>query len=88
MNQYQPCNCNRPTYQRQANVMYGRQPKPAIPKSCLPDNDNKSSCDTALAMAFVKMQEFDQLYDQCKGLKEGTMFPELNLIFCGRRGNE
>lgn len=39
-----------------------------------------------VGMAYVPMQEFGELYDTKKGLMEGTMFPELNLIFCGVRG--
>ncbi|MBC5663121.1 spore coat associated protein CotJA [Coprococcus eutactus] len=37
-------------------------------------------------MAYVPSQEFGELYDAKKGLCEGTMFPDLNLIFCGVRG--
>lgn len=40
-----------------------------------------------VGIAYVPMQTFGELYEACKGLKEGTMFPELNLIFCGVRGN-
>lgn len=43
--------------------------------------------DRPVGMAYVPMQTFGEMYDACKGLKEGTMFPELNLIFCGVRGN-
>lgn len=39
-----------------------------------------------LGMAYVPFQDFGELYDARKGLIEGTMFPELNLIFCGVRG--
>ncbi len=39
-----------------------------------------------VGMAYVPSQEFDEMYDAKKGLCEGTMFPELNLIFCGIRG--
>lgn len=43
--------------------------------------------DRPVGMAYIPMQTFGEMYDACKGLKEGTMFPELNLIFCGVRGN-
>ncbi|WP_243023382.1 spore coat associated protein CotJA [Clostridium sp. AM46-21] len=39
-----------------------------------------------IGMAYVPSQEFGELYDAKKGLCEGTMFPDLNLIFCGVRG--
>lgn len=39
-----------------------------------------------VGMAYVPSQEFGELYDAKKGLREGTMFPALNLIFCGVRG--
>lgn len=39
-----------------------------------------------IGMAYVPSQGFGELYDAKKGLCEGTMFPDLNLIFCGVRG--
>lgn len=40
----------------------------------------------SLAMAYVPWQEFAQLYDNPEeGYREGTMFPELNKPFMGRR---
>lgn len=38
-----------------------------------------------IAMAYVPWQDFGDLYDEEMGLMEGTMFKELNLIFCGVR---
>jgi hypothetical protein len=40
-----------------------------------------------IGMAYVPMQEWSETYDSCEGLYEGCAFPELNLIFCGVRGN-
>jgi hypothetical protein len=40
-----------------------------------------------IGMAYVPMQEWSEMYDACEGLCEGSAFPELNLIFCGVRGN-
>jgi hypothetical protein len=40
----------------------------------------------SLAMAYVPIQRFSTLYDPMKALHCGTAFPELDLIFCGRRG--
>ena len=40
----------------------------------------------ALAMAYVPWQEFTQIYDNLEeGYREGTIFPELNKPFRGRR---
>ncbi|MCM1083619.1 MAG: spore coat associated protein CotJA [Clostridium sp.] len=72
------------------------------PNNCQSDNScmRKTSCDCKddcgdsnkqmstmpLAMGFVPMQSFGELYDPCTALREGTAFPCLNLIFCGTRG--
>lgn len=39
-----------------------------------------------LAMAYVPIQEFDQVYEPMQALRAGTIFPELNKPFTGRRG--
>ena len=38
-----------------------------------------------LAMAYVPMQSWGETYDGLKALDSGTIFPELDLPFCGRR---
>ena len=38
-----------------------------------------------VGMAYIPAQPFDNLYDAKCGLMEGTMFKDLNLIFCGVR---
>lgn len=40
-----------------------------------------------LAMAYVPWQYFGQTYDLPKALSAGTIFPELNKPFSGKRGN-
>ncbi|NBI84941.1 spore coat associated protein CotJA [Lachnospiraceae bacterium] len=40
----------------------------------------------ALAMAYVPMQKFKNLYELDEGLQHGTIFPELNKPFMGRKG--
>lgn len=39
------------------------------------------------AMAYVPWQQFDKIYEPPKALCQGTMFPELDLPFSGKRGN-
>jgi len=42
--------------------------------------------DFQVAMAYVKWQTFDKVYDDLeKAYKTGTIFPELNKPFTGRR---
>ena len=41
--------------------------------------------DTALAIGYVKWQELFETYDPEKGYVAGTIFPELNKPFYGRR---
>ncbi|HJD12849.1 MAG TPA: spore coat associated protein CotJA [Candidatus Ruminococcus avistercoris] len=37
-------------------------------------------------MAYVPVQEFHTLFEPCKALNAGTVFPELCKPFCGKRG--
>ena len=39
-----------------------------------------------IAMAYVPWQTFHSLYEFRKGLCSGTIFPELDKPFCGKRG--
>ena len=39
-----------------------------------------------IAMAYVPWQRFGQTYDLSKALCVGTIFPELDKPFCGKRG--
>lgn len=39
-----------------------------------------------IAMAYVPWQRFGQTYDPSKALCAGTIFPELDKPFCGKRG--
>lgn len=38
-----------------------------------------------LAMSYVPWQTWGTLYDERMALERGTVFPELDLPFCGRR---
>ena len=40
---------------------------------------------TVVAMAYVPFQQFKSVYCAEEGLKSGTMFPELNKPFAGRK---
>lgn len=37
-----------------------------------------------LAMAYVPMQQWNEIYEGEKALERGTIFPELDLPFCGK----
>ena len=39
-----------------------------------------------VAMAYVPWQRFSQTYDLCRALQSGTIFPELDKPFRGKRG--
>ena len=41
---------------------------------------------TVPAMAYVPFQQFSSIYPPEQGLDNGTIFPELNKPFYGRRG--
>ena len=42
-------------------------------------------CEPALAIAYVRWQELADVYEPMAALKNGTLFPELNKPFYGRR---
>lgn len=54
---------------------------------CHVHNSNDLTNRLPLAMAYVPKQHYEQLFDLSKGLKMGTIFPELCLPFCGQRRN-
>ncbi|MBQ7707222.1 MAG: spore coat associated protein CotJA [Lachnospiraceae bacterium] len=39
-----------------------------------------------IAMAYVPMQQWEEMYKPSTAICEGTAFPGLNKIFCGVRG--
>lgn len=41
---------------------------------------------TPLAMAYVPVQKFENVYSPSQGLENGTLFEKLNFPFLGRRG--
>ena len=70
----------------------------SMPGSCNIKEPDSNSCDKnckdvnphmkhmPLAMGYVPMQSWGELYDPETALCQGTAFPDLNLIFCGSRG--
>lgn len=49
---------------------------------------NKSIEDFPIAMSYVPWQHFHKIYENLEeGFGQGTIFPELNKPFMGRRGN-
>jgi hypothetical protein len=41
--------------------------------------DTQASCNLALAYAYVPIQKINNVYSSKEALKNGTLFPELNL---------
>ena len=70
------CNCNR----MPSRTASGR---PQNHFSCADFSDSNFPP----AMAYVAWQYFDKIYEPPKALCQGTMFPELDLPFTGKRGN-
>lgn len=55
--------------------------------------ENRYSCqkphgekEFPIGMAYVPWQKFQKIYDPAKALCQGTIFAELDLPFCGKRG--
>ncbi|MEG0805073.1 MAG: spore coat associated protein CotJA [Lachnospiraceae bacterium] len=42
--------------------------------------------ETPIGMAYVPWQHFNNVYEPDKALVFGTIFPELNKPFCGKKG--
>lgn len=54
------------------------------PQSAPTFTTNTSLCDEmVLAMSYVKMQQWKQVYEAETALNRGTLFPELDLPFVG-----
>ena len=61
------------------NYRYNTQPQ-------LGRTECSSKDDMVLAMAYVKWQKWQNIYDAEKALCHGTIFEELDLPFCGLGG--
>ena len=72
-----------------SNNRCGCMQRPHLPEP--PHTNTGSSCgcavqrpmqpDMPIAMAYVPMQRWNQVYDMSRGLTRGTIFPELDLPF-------
>ncbi len=86
MNQYG----NRPGHMRGNGNCNSCNPVPPSPMNSLSDcgcNENNTKMrNMSLAMGYVPMQSWGELYDPDTAICQGTAFPDLNLIFCGSRG--
>ena len=75
------------------NMRYMRRPTASAPApSCAcrmdgcPDTHDFFPSDIPLAMAYVKWQKWQDIYEPCKSLRSGTLFQELDKPFLGKGG--
>lgn len=47
----------------------------------VPGGISRFPAETPLAMAYVPMQQWSEVYDEAEAFSAGTLFPELNLPF-------
>lgn len=69
--------CDQPRCGRNS---YPYPPRPARPREAWATEN------FALAMAYVPMQHFKNVYEPDEALQIGTLFPELNKPFMGWKG--
>lgn len=73
------CSCNNRNNMRCMGGMNGYREKPMN----VPCMEGENPPKKALAMAYVPWQKWGQIFDTCKALREGTIFPDLNPKFYG-----
>ena len=54
--------------------------------NCRCGDPNEHMRHMPVGMGYVPMQQWEEMYDPATALCQGTAFPSLNLIFCGKRG--
>lgn len=87
----QNCGADNQTRPMRQSCRADNQMRP-MQQNCGADNQMRpahQNCDIdqmALAMAYVPWQHFHKTYEVDKALEYGTIFPELNKPFYGRRG--
>ncbi|MGI6752181.1 MAG: spore coat associated protein CotJA [Anaerovoracaceae bacterium] len=79
-------------YQKTSNNAMRKSLADSIPNVCSPNATNPISSekgmsldDLPLAMAYVPFQKWGTVYEASHGLSRGTIFPDLDLPFEGRR---
>lgn len=84
---------NRSGYSKPINQASGCAPSNKLCQPCtehipmpIPEQHIKPSHKKP-GMAYVPYQEWGELFDMSNALIEGTAFKELDLVFCGSRGN-
>lgn len=55
-------------------------------RECRERYDRSSSQEFVVGMAYVPWQYFENVYEPDRALQIGTIFPELNKPFLGRKG--
>ncbi len=85
-------------YNRRFGSPYGMRPNCSCETECPfsrtregghPSQGTANGCDAhaygapSLAMAYIPYQAFENLYDPQKALQNGTIFEDLNFVFCG-----
>lgn len=50
------------------------------------DNSGRFPSETPLAMCYVPMQELNELYPENTAFEKGTIFPDLEFPFIGKKG--
>ena len=60
----------------------------SIPRrnNCRCGDKNEHMRHMPIGIGYVPMQKWEEMYDPATALCQGTAFPCLNLIFCGKRG--
>ncbi len=61
------------------NMPPSKKPVSAVPRPVSGGYDENFT----IAMAYVPWQIYRDLYEPCDALCQGTVFKELNLVFCG-----
>ena len=80
----------------QNNMRYMRRPMTSSPSPSsnmrlmdgCPDTSDFFPSDILLAMAYVKWQEWQDIYEPCKALERGTLYLELDKPFTGKGGRK
>ena len=78
----------------QNNMRYMRRPMQGLPSAAVrprrmdgcPDTRDFFPEETAIAMAYVPWQKWQNIYEPCKALECGTILQELDKPFLGRGG--